>query len=151
MPGLKNSITATGSGLRCPNGDKAVGAPAECRLPQASANSFNCLARGGLWSAGGFTGLGGPGTLDDTSLTVPAKPAGCANDITVGAPAGTPTGTRPRSNVDGRVYNQALRAKGAKGVVTAGVLAGSPLTIRRPTNVTTSADVPLVGSFYRIH
>lgn len=143
--------TPTGSGLRCPNGDKAVGAPAECRLPQASDNSFNCLARGGLWTAGGFTGLGGPGTLDDTSLAIPAKPAGCGSDISVGAPAGTPTGTRPRSNVDGRVYNQVLRAKGAKGVVTAGILAGSPLTIRRPTNLTTAADVPLIGSFYRIH
>ncbi len=139
--------TATGAGLRCSNGDKAVGAPAQCRLPQASDNSFNCLARGGLWSATAFTGLGGPGTLDDASLTIPAKPASCANDISVGAPAGVPTGTRPRSNVDGRVYNQVLRAGGANG--TAG--AGLPLVIRRPTNLTTSADVPLIGSFYRIH
>lgn len=144
--------TATGSGLRCPNGDKAVGAPAECRLPQAADNSFNCMARGGLWTSSGFTGLGGPGTLDDPSLGVPAKPSGCtAGDISVGAPTGTPTGTRPRSNVDGRAYNLVLRQKGAKGVVTGGVLAGSPLTIHRPTNLTTSADVPLIGSFYRIH
>jgi hypothetical protein len=143
--------TATGSGLRCPNGDKAVGAPAECRLPQAADNSFNCLARGGLWTSAGFTGLGGPGTLDDPSLGISSKPAGCANDISVGVPAGTPTGTRPRSNVDGRVYNEVLRQKGAKGVVTNNVLAGSPLTIRRPTDLTKAADVPLIGSFYRIH
>jgi hypothetical protein len=143
--------TATGSGIRCPNGDKAVGAPAECRLPQASDNSFNCLARGGLWTAGGFTGLGGPGTLDDVSLTIPTKPTGCANDISVGAPTGTPTGTRPRSNVDGRVYNQVLRAKGVKGTGFGLALAGTPLLIHRPTNLTTAADVPLIGSFYRIH
>jgi len=114
-----------GIGLRCPNGDEAVGAPAQCRLPRAADGSFNCLNRGGSWSlvAGvlQFSPGGAPAVIDGE----------------------TPGETVGRPDIDGRVYNLILRNA-----------AGAPRTIGRPDPASVTnplIQAPIVGAFYRIH
>ena len=123
--GVQNSV---GQGIRCPNGDEPLGAPAKCRTPQDPDGKFNCLNGGGAWidvdpvTAGVQLGLaanGGPSVIDGT----------------------TPGTTKGRADVDGRVYNLILRDA-----------AGHPQNISRPTTTPgISAPTPLVGAFYRIH
>ncbi len=114
-----------GIGLRCPNGDEAVGAPAQCRLPRAADGSFNCLNRGGSWALVGgslaFSPGGAPAVIDGE----------------------TPGETVGRPDIDGRAYNLILRDA-----------AGNPRTIGRPDLVSVNnpaIQVPVVGAFYRIH
>ena len=55
------------------------------------------------------------------------------------------------ANVDGRVYNLVVRAPGARGTGAGTSLAGTPQMIARAVSLTQVKDVPLLGSFYRIH
>ena len=122
---VQNSV---GQGIRCPNGDETLGAPAKCRTPQDADGKFNCLNGGGAWidvdpaTPGiqlGLAANGGPSVIDGT----------------------TPGLTKGRADVDGRVYNLILRDA-----------AGHPQNISRPTTTPgISAPTPIVGAFYRIH
>lgn len=119
-PGVVNAFAA---GVRCPNGDEPLGAPAQCRLPIDTNGKFNCLNGGGTWiSVGGnlaFAANGAPAVIDGD---------------TVGETMG-------RSNIDGRVYNHVLRDA-----------AGNPVKITRPNPFALgNINTPLIGSFYRIH
>jgi ABC-type phosphate transport system substrate-binding protein len=113
-----------GSGMRCPNGDESLGAPAQCRLPLAPDGvHYNCLNGGGTWIASGpnvvFAANGGPAVIDGD----------------------TPGETMGQTTIDGRVYNNILRDA-----------AGNALKILRPNpSALGNSPTPLVGSFYRIH
>ncbi len=119
-PGVTNVFA---SGIRCPNGDEPLGAPAQCRLPIAPDGKYNCLNGGGTWIASGsnllFAANGAPAVIDGD---------------TVGE-------TQGRTDIDGRVYNHVLRDA-----------AGNPVKILRPNPAALgNVSTPLVGSFYRIH
>jgi hypothetical protein len=116
-------VNAFGAGIRCPNGDEPLGAPAQCRLPVTPDLMFNCLNGGGTWVAFGSTSVfaanGAPAVIDGD---------------TVGETMG-------RTPIDGRVYNHVVRDP-----------AGNPLKIWRPNPAMLGTiNTPTVGSFYRIH
>jgi len=114
--------------VRCPDGSQAIGSPALCLVPIVSATgSCECLNRGGAWGDNP-----GPGT--------PLYTPGGAPPFTISEIEGY---TEARTDIDGRVYNLALRDA-----------ACNVRTIPRPDPAAAtnpSIQALMVGSYYRIH